>query len=78
MRSDTFRNWLAERGCRFQSHEQHGRSHGHPTVTVHREGRTAQLPLCASHEDIDPRIVERICTELGLDPAELPGPASRV
>ncbi len=78
MRSDTFRNWLAERGCQFESHEQHGRSRGHPEVTVRREERTARLPLGGAHEDMDPRVIQRVCDQLGLDASGLPGPASRV
>ena len=78
MRSDTFRSWLMVRGCKFESHEQHGRSQGHPEVTVRREERTARLPLGGAHEDMDPRVVQRVCDQLGLDPSGLPGPASRV
>lgn len=78
MESRTFRAWLAERGCHFQSHEQHGRSHGHPVVTVRLEDRTAELPLLGAHQDLDPRVVRKICADLGLDPSELPGPESRV
>lgn len=77
MRSDTFRTWLAERGCQFESHEQHGRSRGHPEVTVQREGHISRLPLGGRHEDLDPRVVRRVCEELGLDPSQLPGPAGR-
>jgi hypothetical protein len=77
MESATFREWLAERGCRFDSHEQKGRSHGHPVIKVHREGRSALLPLLGLHEDLDPREVKRICQDLGLDVAQLPGQISR-
>jgi len=77
MRSDTFRAWLAEQGCEFQSHKQHGRSRGHLEVTVQHEGRTSRLPLGGGHEDLDARIVQRVCDELGLDASQLPGPASR-
>jgi hypothetical protein len=78
MESATFRTWLAERGCRFESHDQEGRSHGHPMVTVHREGRTAKLPLLGLHQQLDSRIVRRICEELDLDASGLPGPIGRV
>jgi hypothetical protein len=47
-------------------------------VTVHREGRKAEVPLGGSRQAIDPRSVRRACEELGLDPAQLPGPTSRV
>lgn len=78
MRSDTFRAWLAEHGCHFESHEPHGRSSGHLEVTVRCEGRTARLPLGGGREDLDRRIVKQICDELGLDASQLPGSASRV
>lgn len=77
MESRTFRNWLAERGCRFDSHDQEGRTHGHPVVTVHREDRSAKLPLLGLHEELDPRLVRQICEDLKLDWSELPGPKSR-
>ena len=47
-------------------------------VTVHREGRKTEVPLGGSHQIIDQRVVRRACEQLGLDPAELPGPQSRV
>jgi hypothetical protein len=47
-------------------------------VTVHREGRTAQVPLGGSRQLLDHRVVRAACEELGLDWRELPGPASRV
>ena len=77
MESRTFRDWLAERGCRFDSHDQEGRAHGHPVVTVHREDRTAKLPLLGLHEDLDPRVVRQICDDLQLNWSELPGPKGR-
>ncbi len=78
MESATFRKWLSERGCRFDQHEHEQRHQGHVVVTVHREGRKAEVPLGGSHEIIDPRIVRRTCEELGLDWSQLPGPQSRV
>ena len=78
MEPDTFRKWLAERGCRFDKYEHHKRGEGPVMVTVHLEGRTSEAPLGGSHQDIDPREVQRVCDELGLDPSELPGPQSRM
>jgi len=78
MESATFRQWLMKQGCRIDHGEQQRRHAGHVMVTVHREGRQAEVPLGGSHQILDPRIVRQICEELGLDPAQLPGPASRV
>ncbi len=78
MESATFRKWLSEQGCRFDQHEHEQRHKGHVVVTVHREGRKAEVPLGGSHETLDPRIVRRACEELGLDWSKLPGPQSRV
>jgi hypothetical protein len=78
MESATFRRWLEERGCRFDKHEHDQRHEGPVMVTVHREGRTAQLPLGGSRQDLDMRDVRRACDELGLDWQQLPGPAGRV
>ncbi|MBW8269280.1 hypothetical protein [Caldovatus aquaticus] len=77
MQSATFRKWLAERGCYFRRHER-GHGQGHPTVTVVRDGRTAELPLVGSHDRLDPELVREVCERLGLDWSELPGEASRV
>lgn len=76
MNSDTFRSWLTERGCRFDHHEE-DRGDGQAAVTVHREGRTAQLPLIGSHKPIDPETARDVCLALALDWSELPGPRSR-
>jgi hypothetical protein len=78
MQSATFRKWLVEQGCRLDKHEQQQRHQEHVLVTVHREGRTAQVPLGGSHQALDPRIVRQACEELGLDWSQLPGPKSRV
>jgi hypothetical protein len=44
MEIDTFRKWLAERGCHFDTRGHHrGEGHGH--LTIHREWRTGELPL---------------------------------
>ena len=77
MESATFRNWLAERGCRFDHHRGH-RGQGQASVTIHREGRTAQLPQVGSRQHLDPNVIRQVCEELGLDWSELPGPKSRV
>jgi len=75
MRPDTFRTWLTERGCTF---EEHPRSEGGlPSVTVRREGHRAVLYDATSRKDLDPDEVHRVVEALDLDPAELPGPASR-
>jgi hypothetical protein len=76
MDSETFRSWLAERGCRFDHHEE-DRGDGQAAVTVHREGRTARLPLIGSHKPIDLETARAVCTALALDWSELPGPAGR-
>jgi hypothetical protein len=77
METATFRNWLVEHGCRIDSNK-HPRGHeGHGEVTVHREGRSARLPLTGARHALDPRTVRRICDELGLDATQLPGPQSR-
>ena len=43
-------------------------------VIVHHEGRKAEVPLGGSRQTLDPRVVRRVCEELGLDWFELPGP----
>ena len=50
MESATFRKWLTERGCRFDRHEHEKRGEGQVIVTVHREGRKAEVPLGGSHQ----------------------------
>ncbi|HEY4774697.1 MAG TPA: hypothetical protein VIH40_07740 [Xanthobacteraceae bacterium] len=77
MESATFRKWLEEQGCRFDRHEHEQRHDGHVMVTVHRDGRSAVIPLGGSRRTIDLRIVRRACEELGLDWSQLPGPKSR-
>jgi len=77
MESATFRKWLVDQGCRIDHSEHHQRHEGHVMVTVHREGRKAEAPLGGSHRILDIRAVHRICGQLGLDPARLPGPRSR-
>jgi hypothetical protein len=74
MQSATFRKWLAEHGCRFDSQEHEKRGEGHVMVTVHREARISQAPLGGSHKSLDPREIRRVCEELGLDWSKLPAP----
>jgi len=77
MESATFRKWLAERGCTFDQHVRHA-GHGISSVTVHREGRTASMPLVGSRKRLDPRQVKEIVASLGLEASELPGEKGRV
>ena len=78
MDSETFRSWLAERGCRFDHKTRRERGTGHGAVTVHREGRSAILPLLGSRQAIDPGLAHEICRALDLDWTNLPGPKSRL
>jgi mRNA interferase HicA len=77
MESATFRKWLADRGCRFDQHKHRGPRKGHAIVTVHRDGRVAELPLVGSRQHLDPDLVRQICEKLNLDWSELPGPKGR-
>lgn len=77
MTPETFRRWLAERGCTFEQHE-HKRGSGLPSVTIRRGGRRVVLYDSTSTQDLDPDEVRRIVDALGLDWEELPGPSSRV
>jgi hypothetical protein len=76
MEAATFRKWLTDRGCRFDHHEEK-RGDGPVAVTVHREGRTAEVPLGGSRESLDHEVVRRACEDLGLDWRELPGPTNQ-
>ncbi len=77
MESATFRKWLIKQGCRFDRHEHQQRHEGQVVVTVHRDGRKAEVPLGGSRQTLDPRVVRQTCDELGLDWSKLPGPQSR-
>ena len=77
MENATFRKWLAEHGCSFDT-QQEGRGEGLGTVTIHRAGRTAELPLVGTNHKLDPRSVRQVCEALGLDWSNLPGPKDRV
>ena len=71
MEYPTFRKWLAEHGCRFDTQSEK-RGEGHGTVTIHRAGRTAELPLVGASHNLDPRSVRQVCEALGLDWSKLP------
>ena len=62
MESATFRKWLAERGCRFDQHEHEKRGEGQVIVTVHRDGRKAEILRSSALGG-----VRQACEELGLD-----------
>ena len=53
---------------------QEKRGEGHGTLTIHRAGRTAELPLAGAGHQLDPRSVRQVCEALGLDWSSLPGP----
>ena len=73
----TFRKWLAEHGCRFDTQSEK-RGVGHGTLVIHRAGRTAKLPQVGESHNLDPRSVRQVCEALGLDWSKLPGPEGRV
>ena len=77
MESATFRKWLAERGCTFDQHPTAQGAHGTASVTAHREGRKAVIPLVGSRKRLDPLQVKEIVESLGLDPSDLPGERGR-
>ncbi|MFZ1109054.1 MAG: hypothetical protein WAN43_12020 [Rhodomicrobium sp.] len=67
---DTFRHWLSEHGCRFDTPAHHrGEGHGH--LTIHREGRVAELPLTGSHHHLNAELVREVCEKLGLNALDL-------
>jgi hypothetical protein len=71
MEIDTFRKWLSERGCHFDT-QAHHRGEGHGNLTIHREGRVAELPLTGSHHHLNAEMVRDVCEKLGLNASELP------
>ena len=77
MENATFRKWLAEQGCRFDTQSEK-RGEGHGTVTRHSAGRTAERPLVGASQKLDPRSVCQVCETLGLVWSNLPGPKGRV
>jgi hypothetical protein len=77
METATFRRWLIEQGCHFDTQHE-GRGEGHGILTIRREGRTAELPLVGPQHELDPRSVRQVCEALGLALSDLPGPKGRV
>jgi hypothetical protein len=77
MESATFRKWLSEQGCRFDTQHE-GRGEGHGTLTIHREGRTAEMPLVGPQHELDTNSVRQVCETLGLAWSDLPGTKGRV
>jgi hypothetical protein len=73
----TFRTWLSDRGCTFESGRNTIKVKGHACVTVRRDGRRAVLPDVGTKQRLDPGLVRQIVEEPGLDWNEPPGPASR-
>ena len=69
----TFREWLAEQGCRFDTQPEQ-RGDGHGAVTIHRNGRTAELALVGPHHGLDKRAIEEVCEALGLNSSHIPRP----
>ena len=79
MESATFRQWLLERGCHFdQMPRGRAKPLGRAAVRVRREGRIAEVPLVGSRKRLPDSLVLAVVEQLGLDPAELPGPKSRI
>lgn len=76
MNPQTFRHWLAERGCTFEETE-HERGKGVAEIVVRRGPKRAVMPLSASRKDLPEESVRAIVDELGLPYHELPGPQSR-
>jgi hypothetical protein len=74
MESATFRKWLAEHGCGFDPHQEK-RGTGQVNVTVHREGRKAEVPLGGSRQILDARIIRCACEELGVRLVRIGGTA---
>jgi hypothetical protein len=77
MTPQTFRQWLAERGCTFEQTAR-DRGEGAASVIVKREGRRTEMPYAASRMDLPEQEVRRIMRDLDLPYEDLPGPQSRV
>ena len=73
MRSDIFKTWLAEKGCRFDEHAHGRKEKGHASLVVKLEGRHSVLPNVGTHQDMKAEDVARIVGELGLGADDLPG-----
>lgn len=73
----SFRDWLTKHGCHFDTQGEE-RGHGHGKVTIHREGRVAELPLVGSRHELDEHSVRQVCEALGLKWSDLPGSKGRV
>jgi mRNA interferase HicA len=71
MEIDTFRHWLSSAGAILTPRLiTRGEEHGH--LTIHREGRVAELPLTGLHHHLDAEMVRDVCEKLGLNASELP------
>jgi hypothetical protein len=56
MEIDTFRHWLSSAGAILTPRLiTRGEEHGH--LTIHREGRVAELPLTGLHHHLDAEMV---------------------
>ena len=76
MEYSTFREWLTKHGCHFDTQpEQRGEGHG--SVTIHREGRSVELPLVGSRHELNPVSVREVREALDLNWSDLPGPKGR-
>lgn len=76
MTPQTFRSWLADRGCSFEQTER-DRGGGIAAVRVRRGPRESLIPDAASHKDLPDEDVRRIVDDLDLPYDELPGPQGR-
>jgi hypothetical protein len=76
MELPTFRKWLTDHGCRFDTLPEK-RGKGHETLTIQREGRIAKLPLVGARQDLDPQSIGDVCDALGLDSSKLPRSTDR-
>ena len=76
MESETFGQWLGERGCSFEVGKDTSGAQGHVYVTVRCGYRRVVLPQIGSKKRLDPRIIRYVIDELGMDWNELPDPAS--
>lgn len=71
MRADTLKNWLKDKGCRFDEHK-HDRAEGHGSLAIKLGDKHSVLPLAGTHQDLDDNDVERVLSELGLTDKDLP------